>query len=116
MLFQPSTSRGVLVGAAADAGVVDEDVDLAVLVERRLDRGVPRLGACDVGVDIGSLAAGVFDLAGNGLALIVENVGYDDRSALSGEQAGLLGSHATGASRDNRDLAFQSHIETSVAM
>ena len=114
MLFQPSMSRGSSWEPLLMPALLTRMSTLPYLSERRLDCGFPGLGAGDVGVDVDGLAAGVFDLAGDGLALVVEYVGYDDLGALAGEQAGFLGAHATGGSRDYRDFAFQSHLETSV--
>ena len=71
--------------AAADAGVVDEDVEPAVLVKGGLHCGVPLGGAGYVEVDVCSVAAEFGYLRFNLPALVVEQVADDDLCAFAGE-------------------------------
>ena len=71
--------------AAADAGVVDEDVEPAVAVEGGLHGGIPFVGACYVEVDVGCVAAKLGYLGFGLPAFIVEDVADDDFCAFPGE-------------------------------
>ncbi len=80
-----------------DAGVVDQNVELAELVDRGRDRGLPLVGLRDVEVDV---ACGFTDLVGQCLALLVEDVADHHLGALGNECPGMCGAHAPGAAAD----------------
>ena len=80
-----------------DAGVVDQNVELAELVDRGGDRGVPLVGLGDVEVDV---ARGVTDLVGQRLALVVEDVADDHLGALGDQHPRVLCAHAPCAATD----------------
>ena len=102
-----------------DAGVVDDDVDLAERIDCTLDDRRAALGRRDrVGVGDG-LATGLADLVDDelGSALVgagavdgtAEIVHHDERTALGHHQCVLAPEAATGA-RDDRYLAVESEI------
>ncbi len=97
---------------AQDAGVVDQGVEPAEL----LDRGVhDRLR----GLDLGAVAdrehrraAGRDDLVDDGLAGRLVDLADDDAGALAGELDRLTAAEAASGAGDDRDLAVQeSHAE-----
>ena len=65
----------------ADAGVVDEDVEPAVAVERGLYGCVPVVGAGDVEVDVCCVAAELGNLRFGLPAFVIEDVADDDLRA-----------------------------------
>ncbi len=104
---------------AQDAGVVDDDVDLAERVECALDDCCAALGGGDrVGVGDG-VAAGSGDLVHDQLsgALVAagavdgtaEIVHHDERTTL-GHHQGVLPAEAATGTRDDRYLAVESEI------
>ena len=80
-----------------DAGVVHQNVELAELVDRGGNRGVPLLGRRDVEVHI---ARGVTDLVGQRLALLVEDVADHHLGALGHQSPRVLCAHAPSAATD----------------
>ena len=92
-----------------DAGVVDEDVELAEALNSRVDGVAPAIFAGDVEGDEEGLAAGVVDFGGDFLTLLMEDVAEDDVGAFFGEEACFGGAHATGGAGDEGDFAFQAH-------
>ena len=80
-----------------DAGVVHQNIELAELVDRGGNRGVPLLGRRDVEVHI---ARGVTDLVGQRLALLVEDVADHHLGALGHQSPRVLGAHAPSAATD----------------
>ena len=95
--------------AAADAGVVDEDVDLAVGRERRGDGGVPVRLARHVEPLEARLAAGRGDRSGDRLALGLQDVAQDHLGAFARKQARGGRAHARGRARDDGDLVCKTH-------
>ncbi len=90
-------------------GVGDEDVELAVLLDERVDRRLGRLRVGDVEAgDLGLAPLGldrVGDLARGGLALDVVD---DDGRPLLGERLAARAADAARAARDQRDLPVES--------
>ena len=88
-----------------DAGVVDEDVEVAVLLFDRGEGAGDVFGFGEVALDGGCLAPGGgdvgYDLVGSGFA---GGVVDDDRGPGGGEVAGDGGSDALGGSGDEGDL------------
>ena len=108
---------------AQDAGVVDDDVDAPVGVDRGLHDRLAALGRGDrVGVGDG-LAARGFDLVdhllgGAGVAAgavdrAAEVVHHDER-APRGEQQRVLASEAATGARDDRYLAVETEISHAI--
>ena len=97
----PLLAAGVFqLAPVADAGVVDQDIQLAVAVHCGLHCRFPLRLAGDVQVHVGGLAAQFANLGLHLLAQVVENVAEDHAGALGGEHAGLAGALAPGAAAD----------------
>ena len=105
---------------AQDAGVVDDDVDLAERVDGGLDDGLAALGRGD-GVVVGhGLAAGRLDLVDDlsarprrrtaGAVDRAAEVVDDDQRAALGEQERVGAAEAAAGAGDDRDLAVEPEI------
>ena len=99
----------ILDRAAADPGIVDEDVELAIGGQRRGDRGLPFRFARHVEMLVHRGAVRLRDLRGDFLALIVEHVSNDDLGAFAREDPRHAGAHPRCRAGDQRDLVFESH-------
>ncbi len=95
------------------AGVVHQDVELAVSLLYEVDGPLPLVLLCNVQVDGERFPARSPDLGGHPFCLLVRYVGQGDLRALTGEEAGDLGSYAAGGARYQGDLSFQSHRTSS---
>src|ERR1700760_2213212 len=84
----------VVGGAAADAGVVHQDVEAAVDTHRLLDELLPAGFVGDVEDEEHSIATGGVDAVGDLVALLGQHVGDDDLGTLLGEAAGGGRTHA----------------------
>ena len=97
--------------AVHDAGVVDEDVELAALLHGVVDHAVVGLAARDVAHVGQNLArqAVCLDLGGKlGEALLASGHGHD-RGALLGEVIGDLTAHARAGTGDDDALSLKTH-------
>jgi hypothetical protein len=81
-----------------DPGVVDEDVDAAEPLDRRLDQGARPLGAGDVG--------GVVDRRG----AVGLDVVDDDARAAGGQQVGIRAPEAAGCAGDDGDPSVEPEL------
>ena len=105
----------VLVGVAVDgleaglehARVVDQDVDLAVLLDRGGHQVLGVLGLGDVRGDDVGLAAGLGDLGGDLLERGGATGAHDDLGALRGEELGDGGADAGVCAGDDGDLVCE---------
>ena len=96
-----------------DAGVVDQDVQLAESLDGGADGGVPVVLAGDVQADEDALSAGLVDFGLQLPALVFKDVSDDDLAAFAGEKAGFGGALPAGTAADQGDLVFQTHRNTS---
>ena len=103
-------AEGILEGAAADAGVVHEDVEPSEARDRLPDHALPVCLDRDIGPNEGGLATRLVDLGLDPLTLVLEQVCDYDRGAFPGEQPDLFGAHPIGSTADKRHFAFQSHV------
>ena len=89
-----------------DAGVVDQDVEMAVSLDGGVDDGLGVGGLGDVALDGDGLAAGggdgLDDLVGAGLA---GGVVDDDGRAVGGQRLGDGGADALGGAGDDGDFS-----------
>ena len=104
------SSKGDVARAAlhrnADAGVVDQRVQLTVAFLGQSDDGLPVGFAGNVQVGVGHFVT-LGPLVGLHLpAQVIENVSEYDPRALAGEQADLLGAHAASAAANQNYLAI----------
>jgi hypothetical protein len=89
---------------AGDAGVVDQDVDAAELLDDPGDRGVDRGGVADVGADADVLLVpGRGELRGRRRGSRLVEVEDRDRRALLGEPGRAPEADALRRARDDRD-------------
>ncbi len=100
---------GVADRAAGDPGIVDEDVEPAIGLQRFGDQRLPLRLAGDVDRRRAGFAAGVTDLGGDALGLAAENVGDHDSGALLRKEARLGLAHAVPRPGDDRDLVLEAH-------
>src|SRR5215469_3770160 len=99
----------VLDRAAADPGIVDQDVELAEFLDRGLD-DIPPVGFVgDVEMLEARRAVGRDNLGDDLLALVVELVGDRDLGAFARENARGARPHARRGAGDQRNLAFEAH-------
>jgi hypothetical protein len=96
-------------GELVDAGVVDEDVEAAVVLDGRVDDALGfRGGLGDVAAHGDGLAAGRGDGGDNGVrAGLAGGVVDDDGCAFRGERLGDGGSDALGCAGDDCDFACE---------
>ena len=105
----PVVGGYVHVGVAhGDAGVVDQDVELAVLGLGELDGASPVVLAGDVEVDVFDVAAEFGDFGLDLSAVFVLNVSEDDLRALHGEEFGFDRALSARAAAYDGYLAVQS--------
>ncbi len=93
-----------------DAGVVDQHVELAEVVDRGGHRGFPLVGLGDVEVDI---ARGVADLVGQRLAFVVEDVADHHLGALADQRPGMSSSHPPSAAADQCNFSVHASHDAS---
>ena len=108
-LVPGGAAQHVGIVGAADAGVVDEHVELAERAQGGLRRGVPLPLARDIQLHEASLAASRDDLVGNLLTFHLEDVGNDDLRAFLREDRRLALPHAAGTTGHERDFSGESH-------
>ena len=89
----------------ADAGIVEQDVEAAALLDGLLHQGRHIRRAAHVGAHI---EAALAHLLFNARAVGVIDIGDDHARALPGEQLGRCLAHARCAARHDRHLAIQS--------
>lgn len=87
-----------------DASVVDQDGNRSEGVLGSGDRGCPVVGTGDVEADE---SGAVSQLAGERLALVLEDVRYNHRRALLQEGSSVAGSHAAGSASDDHSLIVE---------
>src|SRR5690606_12443575 len=92
---------------AADAGVVDGDVEAAVLVDSVLHHGFALLGSADVDGDEGGGCSRRRKLLGRPATVLLVVVGDHDRRATLGEGLGASPADSGGSSRHQRNLSFE---------
>src|SRR5207253_10767023 len=106
----PVLDRGVLdPTSTTDAGVVDEDVQLAEAALGHADRLLPVGLARDVETREGGLAALRLDVRFDAASFGFEDVADDYLRALPCEHQRFGGAHPACRPADQRDLAGQSH-------
>ena len=93
----------------ADAGVVHQDVQLAVAGHGGGDGVGPLVGAGYVQVDVGGLAAEFADFGFQFHTFVVQDVADDHGGAFTDEQAGFGGALPAGAAADEGNFTLQSH-------
>ena len=98
----------------ADARVVDEDVEAAVLGDGRVEERRDLLGVGDVGHHRRRRAAGGAQALGGGAGELLVAVGDHDGRALRGQLVGDRRAEAAPRSRDHRDAPLE-HRATSTA-
>ena len=91
---------------AADAGVVDEDVQLAEFGDGEVYGGLPVGFAGDVEVDEAGAAAFGVDFGCDLASFIFEDVADDDGCAFGGEEFGFDGAHAAGGAGNEGDFVL----------
>ena len=106
---QPRRVHGIGGDAAADARVVDEDVELAEGARGLGHRRLPFPLAGDVEARELRLAARPGDLLDDLAPVGLEHVGHDDGGALAREHHRLAPPHAAGPAGDDGYLACESH-------
>ena len=116
----PVLFRLVVKGAISeDTGVVDDDVYLAVGVQRRLDDRLSAFGGVDTIVVRGRLAAGGLDLAhhlvrhggaGAGAVSGASEVVHDDLCAARGEEEGVGAAKSAAGPGDNSHAVIESNF------
>src|SRR5262245_10451515 len=95
--------------AAADAGIVDQDIDATIGRKRGGNGGLPIGLAGNVVTPEASLAPCRCDRAGNFATFRLQQVGEDHLCPLAPEQPCGGRTHAGRCPRDNRDLACKTH-------
>jgi hypothetical protein len=93
-----------------DAGVVDQYIELAEVVDRGGHRGVPLFGLGDVEVDV---ACGLANLVGEFFAVIVENVADHDLGALGDQCASVGSAHPPSATADQCNFSVHASHDAS---
>src|SRR6516162_566313 len=109
---QPVPGRGIeqiLDRAAAEAGIVDEDVEPAELDDSGVDRRPPLRFAADVEMVENRRAIHFCNLGNHRLSLIVEHIGDGDLGSFAGEDPCHAGTHAGGSSGNQCDLVLEPH-------
>ena len=110
---QPVPGRRVieiLLGRARDSGIVDQHVEMAMVGQDAVDEALPLPLVGDVEMGIARLPARLVDVGDHRLALLVEQVGDDNRlGAFAGKQAGSRGTHAAGRTTDQGNLVLHAH-------
>ena len=105
--------------APVDAGVVDQDIQTAILGLERGYNALPPLRVDDIeSMKCGSPAVGV-DLHRDGLAIAFQHVSDDDMRTFAREEFGLRRALAARNTRDQRHFACQSlvrHIASNVEL
>ena len=95
--------------AAADAGIVHQDVELAVFLHGRIDHRLPVGLVGHVQAHEFGRAVGARDLGGDLAAVVLQHVGNHHLGAFLGKSARRRGAHAGGRTADDRHFAFQAH-------
>ena len=93
-----------------DAGVVDEDVELAVAGDGEGHGVAPRGLGGDVERSEGDLTAGLLDFVGEELAVFQQDVTDDYGCTFRGEASGDGGAYASGSSGYEGYFSFKSHV------
>ena len=102
---------------AGQTGVVEHDVEFAVLRDRARDRRLDRGFGSDVGQLEDRVATVFLALADGGFSAVGVEVGDNDVGAFAGEASGGRAAHAAGGARDDRDFPFESaHDEVSLVV
>ena len=101
---------GLAEGVLAGAGVVDQHVDLAELLDRRRDHRVDVLGARDVGRNDQALAPELAHFSRGFLELLDRARRGDDVGTGPGEPHGHRTAQAAAGAGDNRELAVKFEI------
>ena len=96
-------------GAAADAGVVHQNVQPPETGNGFTDDIGPGVLAGHIRMNIPAGAAGLVDFRFHPASVIVANVGNDHFRPLAGKQAGFHGAHPVSAAADDGNLVLQSH-------
>ena len=115
----PVRQGGILDQAvdAADAGVVDQDVQLVKARRGDGDGLLPAALAGHVEVNVNARTAGCVDFRFHAAALVVQNIANGDLGPLAAKHPGLRCAHAAGAATNECHLAVQSaQCEPSVKM
>ena len=101
--------------AAADTGVVDQDVQFAKPGHHLGHRTRPLVFLSHVQHEHHRFAAGLGDLRFNLAGIVFSYIGDGYLGAFPGEKTGLFGPHSVGRARDQSDLSFQSHPSSTSA-
>ncbi|CDN42755.1 hypothetical protein BN871_BW_00270 [Paenibacillus sp. P22] len=94
-----------------DAGIVDENINLSELGDRRVDDGYPVLFGGNIMLEANRFSAERFDFLHDFLDFFFLEVGDDDLGAFFGEQKGVRFAHAACRACNDGYFAFESvHI------
>ena len=96
-----------LLGLSTQAGIVDQDVQMAEGLHSLGNQVLPSGGAGDVGGHAQGLTAGGLDLLGDCVALLLFPAGDDNRSAIGGHGAGNGIADAAGGASDDGHFTLQ---------
>ena len=96
-----------------DPGVVVEDVDPAICVDRVLDHGPRVVFLRNVGLNGARLPSGVRHGLDGAVARLLAHLGDDDLRSLLREHQGGDATHAASAASDDADLVGQTHVPSS---
>eukprot|EP00128_Syssomonas_multiformis_P000968 Colp12_sorted_trinity150504_noHs@35954 len=103
------SGHGVVISGVHDAGVVEDDVQLAKLLLGSSDHVLDLLGLGDIAVDVeGGARVRSVDLVRDGLASLVVDIGHHDLCTFSGEEARGLGTDAAASTSDDGNLSLKS--------
>src|SRR5205085_9536739 len=95
-----------------DAGIVEEAVDPAEFVDRRLHIGLYVRGPRDIGCHRNGLPASLPDDAGGGFGARRVAVHHDHLRTVAGECRGCRTADAVASARDQRNFAGEIHLTT----
>ena len=99
----------IVVAAVHDAGVVEQDVQLAEFPLGRRDHALGVCGPGDVGVDVDGAPARLRDCRDRVLACVVLDIDHDHGCAFSGEQQRRFPADTAAGARDERHLSVEAH-------
>ncbi len=100
---------GVAVGREHDAGVVEQHVEPAEVLDGRVDHGPHLVLGGDVGGERLGPAARGGDLVGHRVGAVVVAVDAHDGGSLARHESGRVGPDATGRTGDDGHLPLELH-------
>ena len=91
--------------AAGDAGIVHEHVEVAELLDRRIDDRCPIFFHGDVKLERSGTPSALSNFRGNGLGFGVGDIGQNHTGAFARERSGTAGADSRRSAGNDRDLA-----------